>query len=281
MAFAYDFAVSVAVTADSMPVTVAEFAFVGFVICIFQYAKVELIVFELALKLIPVLELVMADQLVIVFPLTIEKVTVFIRIIALPVSFSVSDSAKKVLIGGEIDFGLTFESVFFEFTFVLGVIATPNVHAFAVFLGHGVFAVEEIAIGVENFALAFDMGLMPIGFNFRAIRKSYRPKAMFPAIHKISFIQSTIIIKILAPAILLPLDPQPLILIHIGIPHSPLPFLYIIPPLAFIHIAIRIPVPTPSLFAILDTALIGFAVFEDVCAVDELILKPGAEVDVA
>jgi hypothetical protein len=280
MAFAYDFAVSIAVTTDSMPVTIAKLTFIYFTISIFQDAEVELIIFKLALKLVSIIKFVIADQLVVIFPLTIERVTILIRVSALTISFSVSDSSKKVLIGAKIDFGLTFQGIFFELAFILGVVTGPNIHAFAVFLGHGVLAMEEITIGVEDFALTLDVGLMPVGLDFGAVGEGNGAKAMFASIDKVALIKGSIVIEILSPSILFTLDPLSLIVILIGIPHGAVSFLNIILPLTFINITIRIAIPAPALFSVLDAALIGLSVFEDISAVDKLILEPGSEVDV-
>lgn len=124
----------------------------------------------------------------VVFPFPIERVPILVCVSSLTISFSVSDSTEKVLVGCEIDFGLTLQSVFFEFTFVLGIVAAPNVHAFTVFFGHTVFAMEEVTIGVEYFALAFDVGLLPVGLYFSAIGEGDGTKTLFSAVHKVSFI---------------------------------------------------------------------------------------------
>jgi hypothetical protein len=190
-----------------MPVTVSEFAFIRLPVDVFKYTKVQLVVLELTFELISVLELVMPDELQVVFPFAIERVAILIRISSLPIALAVFDPTEKVFVWGEMYTGLTLQSVFLKLAFVFCVVNSPNVHSFAVFLWHVIFAVEVVAIWVEDFSFTLHMCLLPVGFNLCAIWEAYRTKPLFSAIEEVSFINGTVIVEIFSPSIFLSLYP--------------------------------------------------------------------------
>ncbi len=90
--------ITVSITAHTMPVTVSEFAFIRLPVDVFKYTKVQLVVLELTFELISVLELVMPDELQVVFPFAIERVAILIRISSLPIALAVFDPTEKVFV---------------------------------------------------------------------------------------------------------------------------------------------------------------------------------------
>jgi hypothetical protein len=140
--------------------------------------------------------------------------------------------------------------------------------------------VEKISIWIKNFALAFDVGLLPVGFDFGAVGERNSAEALLSAIQKVAFVNGGVIVEVLAPAIFFALDPEAFVLVLIGVPHGALAFLDVIFPLAFVHITIGIAIPAPALFAVFNATFIRLAIFEDVCAVNELVFKPCSEVNI-
>jgi hypothetical protein len=125
------------------------------------------------------------------------------------------------------------------------------------------------------------VSLLPVGLYLCAVWESYGAKALFASVVEVTLVKGTIVIEVLARAIFFAIEPLTLILVLVWIQHSALALLDVILPLALVDVSVGVPIPSPALFTVFDTPLVGLTVFEDISAVDELVFKPGAEINVA
>ena len=106
MPFTNHHSISVPITSHSMPVPISELSLINLSISIFKHTKVQLIIFELALKLITILKLIMPNELNIILPLAMKQVAIFIWISSLSITLAISNPAKVVFIRSEVNAGL-------------------------------------------------------------------------------------------------------------------------------------------------------------------------------
>jgi hypothetical protein len=143
-----------------------------------------------------------------------------------------------------------------------------------------IVAFEIVPIAVKHLPRAFDMGLIPIGFDLSSIGKGNNSKTILLAVNKITGVERAIEIKVFPLSILLAFAPHAIVDIPIRVLHSTYAILDIIPPLSLIDVSVRIAIAAKALLSVFNYSLEALPILKYVVALDEGVVLPSAKVDV-
>lgn len=143
-----------------------------------------------------------------------------------------------------------------------------------------IVSLEVVSVAVGHLPRSFHVGLVPVGLDPRSIREGNHSKPILFAVYEAANIHCAVIIDILALTILLTLAPHSVIDVPIGVGHLPSSALHVVSPLSLIDIAVGVAVTSVTLLTVFHETFKAFTVAKDVVALGEIVVLPGAKVNI-